>query len=65
MQHSTYIEFDTPQDAKDYRYVNGSGGWIFAPDDGGKSVLFPPDMPPIAIFNHPYTTGRSGELIGS
>jgi hypothetical protein len=61
----TYLEFDTGEAALDYRHVNGTGGWVFVPTDGGPSVLFPPDMPPIEIFNHEITRNRSGDLIGN
>jgi hypothetical protein len=62
---STIHEFRTSQDARDYRYDNGTGGWIFADDAGAPVYLFPPHMPPSAIFVHPLTRGRSGKLIGS
>ena len=57
--------FDNAQQARDYRYENGTGGWIFEPEDNLGSVLFPPDVYPFAIFNHPITKGRSGNLIGN
>lgn len=60
-----YREFKTVQDARDYRHINGTGGWIFAPDNGAAVVLFPPHMPPSNIFRHPLTRGLSGALIGS
>lgn len=59
------IEFNRAQDARDYRHENGTGGWIFVPEDTGRAVLFPPDMAPSHIFNHPMTRGRSGDLIGA
>ena len=61
----TLIEFPTAQEARNYRYEYGTGGWIFAPEDGSPSILFPPEVPPIGIFHHPITKGRSGDLIGS
>jgi hypothetical protein len=57
--------FETVQEARDYRHEHGTGGWIFAPEDGGETVLFPPDFFPVKIFHHPITRGRSGELIGA
>ena len=57
--------FNTAQDARDYRYENGTGGWIFAPDNGAPSILFPPEVTPTAIFNHPLTKGQTGRLLGS
>lgn len=68
------IEFTTSQEARDYRHENGTGGWIFEPENEtlpridcqyGWSILFPPDMAPIDIFRHPLTVGRSGRLIGA
>ena len=51
--------------AREYRHLNGTGGWIFAESDGWLVILFPPDMSPNDIFNHPFTKGRSGDLLGS
>lgn len=62
---NTLRYFKNTNDARAYRYNNGTGGWIFAPDDGGESILFPPSMPPSAIFNHRAVKGQSGALIGS
>jgi hypothetical protein len=62
---NNFRTFPSTQAARDYRHANGTGGWIFSPDDGGETILFPPDMPPIAIFHHPMTRGKSGTLIGS
>ena len=59
------LVFNTSQEAREYRYENGTGGWIFESDCKGYSVLFPPDVYPTAIFNHPMTKGKSGNLIGS
>jgi hypothetical protein len=28
-------------------------------------ILFPPEFSPSAIFNHPFTKGRTGKLIGA
>ena len=64
--------FPTLDDAMEYRYTNGTGGWIFAPEDAPVSnhyvdvanvILFSPDFTPSMIFNHPATKGRSGKLI--
>ena len=65
--------FDTLQQARDYRYQHGTGGWIFAPDASDTAqrypmtqcIIFPPDMTPSHIFHHPATKGRSGRLIGN
>jgi hypothetical protein len=59
----TFRLFDNLQSARDYRYINGTGGWIFEPDNGEKCILFPPEYPPIAIFNHQLTRGKCGKLI--
>lgn len=61
----TFRTFPTAQAARDYRYEHGTGGWIFEPDDGADVILFPPEVYPRAILNHPFTRGRSGRLIGS
>jgi len=60
----TLLTFLTAQEAREYRHEHGTGGWIFAPEDGSPSVLFPPDMTPTGILRHPMSRGRSGELIG-
>lgn len=60
----TYYEFTSAEAARAFRYVHGTGGWIFEPDNGAACILFPPWMPPSMIFNHPLTKGRSGNLIG-
>lgn len=57
--------FASPQEARDYRHANGTGGWIFAPDDGSECILFQPWVYPALIFRHPMTAGKSGALIGS
>jgi hypothetical protein len=61
----TFHTFPTLQEARDYRHANGLGGWIFADDATGESILFPANLYPAAIFHHPMTRGRSGALIGS
>jgi len=61
----TFRTFTSKQAARDYRHENGTGGWIFAPDDSPESILFPPDMTPTDIFNHVLTEGKSGDLLGS
>ena len=65
MENETLRFFTTSQDARTYRHHHGTGGWIFEPDNGGKSVLFPPYITPIGIFNHQITKGVSGRLIGA
>ena len=59
------LVFNTLQGARDYRYEHGTGGWIFESDDDLTAILFPPDVYPTSIFNHPITKGRSGNLIGN
>lgn len=61
----TLRTFLTVQEAREYRHEHGTGGWIFAPDDGSESILFPPDVAPIGIFRHSLTRGSSGALIGN
>lgn len=63
---NTYHEFNTVTEARSFRHENGTGGWIFAPEDQArKAILFPPHMTPIEIFNHAMTRGQTGRLIGS
>jgi len=61
----TYREFATAQDARSYRHEHGTGGWIFVSDATGRAIIFPPCMPPSAIFLHPMTNGQNGSLIGN
>ena len=61
---TTLREFGTAKEAREYRHEHGTGGWIFAPDGGGRAVLFPPDMSPSDIMGHPMTRNRTGEIIG-
>jgi hypothetical protein len=60
----TFTTFTTAQEARTYRHQHGTGGWIFEDEATGEAVLFPPDMPPTAIFNHPLCKGLTGNLIG-
>lgn len=60
----TFRTFDTAQDARTYRHEHGTGGWIFVLEGSGLAILFPPEMPPIAIYHHPLIRGLSGALIG-
>lgn len=55
--------FSNAQDAREYRHVHGTGGWIFTNEE--MTVLFPPDVTPSGIFNHPVTRKQGGQLIGS
>ena len=57
--------FENAVDARTYRHENGTGGWIFDPEHGGPTYLFPPGLPPIRIFNHELTHGKTGQLIGA
>lgn len=66
----TYLTFPNTQSARNYRYEHGTGGWIFAPDEpevtyADQVILFPPEYTPNMIFNHPFTRGKSGKLIGN
>lgn len=72
--YNQILTFPSAQDARNYRYQNGTGGYIFVPDipagalpnaDNAAAVLFPPSFPPSRIFAHPMTRGRSGTLIGA
>lgn len=67
-----YLTFNTLQDALDYRHDKGIGGWIFCPENDKPNfypyhdvILFPSEFTPSAIFNHPFTKGRTGKLIGA
>jgi hypothetical protein len=60
----TFHTFSSSAAAREYRYVYGTGGWIFECEATGAAVLFPSHMPPTAIFMHPLTAGKSGRLIG-
>jgi hypothetical protein len=64
MTTQTFLTFDTGADARTWRHTHGTGGWIFVDEADGRATLFPPDMTPTAIFRHPLTRGRSGDLIG-
>lgn len=55
--------FYNAQDAREYRHVHGTGGWIFTNEE--MTVLFPPDVTPSGIFNHPVTRNHGGRLIGN
>lgn len=60
-----FREFNSLQEARAYRHEHGTGGWIFVDQAaGGLATIFPPDMPPSAIFRHPIARGRTGDLIG-
>ena len=59
-----FYQFDTAQQARDYRHQHGTGGWIFVSEQTGKATIFPPCMPPSAIMLHPLLRGQSGDLIG-
>lgn len=69
---TNYLTFPNEITAREYRYTNGTGGWIFVPENETPSfypfhdvILFPSEFSPSAIFNHPFTKGRTGKLIGS
>jgi hypothetical protein len=71
----TYRTFPTLADARAYRHEYGTGGWIFEPTlPAGADpdfypmhgcILFPPEFTPSGIFKHPFTVGRSGNLISN
>lgn len=65
MTMQTFRTFSTLAEARAYRHEHGTGGWIFVPDDGGDTILFPPSMSPTAVMFHPFTEGQIGHLIGS
>lgn len=48
--------------ARQYRHEHGTGGWIFT--NQAMTILFPPDVTPTGVFNHPVTRNHEGELIG-
>lgn len=67
-----YLTFPNEQTARDYRHEHGTGGWIFVPENDKPTfypfhaaILFPPEFTPSAIFNHPFTKGHTGKLIGA
>ena len=67
-----YLTFNTETAARVYREHCGTGGWIFVPENDKPMfhpyhavILFPPEVTPSAIFNHPFTKGRTGKLIGA
>lgn len=57
--------FESGQSARDYRHDNGTGGWIFVPEDRSAAILFPPYMAPSDIFRHDIIRGLSGNLLGA
>lgn len=59
-----YLEFESLNDAREYRHAHGTGGWIFTADKTSVSTLFPPEMYPSEILNHRLTRGQSGYLTG-
>jgi hypothetical protein len=60
----TFLQFETAQAARDYRHINGTGGWILVCEKTGQATIFPPCMSPTAILNHPMARGITGNLIG-
>lgn len=62
---TTFREFPNVLVARAYRHEHGTGGWIFVAADNGRATLFPPEMPPSAIFRHRLVAGFTGELIGA
>lgn len=64
MQHAIFRTFETSNAARQYRRETGCGGWILVDSATGQATIFPPEMPPSAIFRHPIARGVTGELIG-
>lgn len=60
-----FRQFDTALQARTYRHVNGTGGWILVCEKTGTATIFPPCMTPTEILRHPLARGISGDLIGS
>jgi hypothetical protein len=68
MNHETFRIFASVQDARDYRFEHGTGGWIFERTNEGETalvILFPPHVTPTGIFHHPFTRGMSGRLLAN
>jgi hypothetical protein len=72
MEPLTLKLFPSVDAAMLYRYENGSGGWIFAPDVRPENphftaqycvILFDIGFTPSRIFKHPIVSGLSGRLI--
>lgn len=61
----TFHHFDNDQEARDYRRIHGTGGWIFVCSDNGEATLFPPHMTPSHIRYHPLVAGQIGRLLAS
>ena len=57
----TFHTFETVDDAHAYRKANGSGGWVFA-SENGLVVLFPHGFTPSRVFDHPFTQHANGKL---
>jgi len=69
---NTYKTFANETDARMYRHEHGTGGWIFVPENETPKfhpyhevILFPPEFTPSDIFHHPFTTGRTGKIVGT
>lgn len=60
----TYKAFGSKQEAIEYRETHGTGGWIFAPEAEGETILFPVQFTATMILSHRLTRGLSGELVG-
>lgn len=60
----TFHQFDSAQEALDYRRNEGCGGWIFVADRDGLATIFPHTMTPRDVLWHPLAEG-SGKLIGT
>lgn len=54
--------FSNASDAREYRRREGTGGWIFS--NAEMTILFPPDLTPTGVFDHPVARGKEGKLIG-
>jgi len=58
----TFIVFGSSNDARDYRSVHGTGGWIFIETSTDETTLFPLDFTPSQIMRHVFTAGKDGVL---
>jgi hypothetical protein len=65
MTRRSFHVFASLVEARAYRHEHGCGGWIFQDDATGEATIFPPDMTPTAILQHPLARGRTGNLIGN
>ena len=64
---TTYHTFGSEAEAVEFRSKNGTGGWIFVPnekpDQYMQCILFDPKFTPSQVLTHIFTAGRSGRLV--